>query len=346
MSLNMIRITIVAGLCALLLAPAAAQVTGSTPTLKRQVTMTNEIVRIGDLVDHAGALAGTPIFRAPDLGETGTVTAERVIEAVRPYRLALDTGDISEVVVTRAGHVIPVKDVKAALARALAGRSGLGEAEDLSFAFDMELRPLHLRPSVPTNLEPRQITFDRRSGRFDIMLSAGSASSRDLLFHYTGVVTETRDAVILAVPLARGDVIRQADILIERRPKAELDGGASEKVSDVVGLAARRPLNAGQMLHRADLMKPEIVRQNEPVTLIYEMPGILLTVRGKAVNSGSEGDIVSVINLQSNRTIQGTVVDPGRVKVATSEGRLAVTVDMSAPAPAETGGEAMRRRTE
>ena len=336
----MTRTRIFVGFCAMLVTPAAAQVTGSTPTLKREVTMTNEIVRIGDLVDRAGTLAATPIFRAPDFGETGAVTADRVVEAVRPYGLTLDTQGIGEVVVARAGHVIPVKDLKAALARALTGRFGLGAANDLSFTFDTELRPLHLRPSVSTELEPRQVTFERRSGRFDITLSVAGASSRDLMFRFAGTATETRDAAIVVAPIARGELIRQADVLIERRPKAEVAEGALENISDVVGLAARRPLNAGQLLRKADLMKPEIVRQNEPVTLVYEMPGILLTVRGKAVNSGSEGDVVNVINLQSNRTIQGTVVEPGRVKVANSEGRLAVTVDLPAP---DTGDAAHRR---
>ena len=325
--------------CVVLVTPAAAQMTGSTPTLKREVTMTNEIVRIGDLVDRAGALAAMPIFRAPDFGETGAVTADRVVEAVRPYGLTLDTQDISEVVVARAGHVIPVKDVKAALARALTGRLGVAAPDDLSFTFDTELRPLHLRPSVSTDLEARQITFDRRSGRFDVTLSVAGASSRDLMFRFTGRVAETHDALIVVAPIARGELIRQADILVERRPKAEFVEGALENLNDVVGLAARRPLNAGQMLRKADLMKPEIVRQNEPVTLVYEMPGILLTVRGKAVNSGSEGDVVNVLNLQSNRTIQGTVIEPGRVKVATSEGRLNVTVDLPAP---DTGADATR----
>jgi flagellar basal body P-ring formation protein FlgA len=339
----MTRTAIFAGLCVVLVTPAAAQMTGSTPTLKREVTMTNEIVRIGDLVDRAGALAAMPIFRAPDFGETGAVTADRVVEAVRPYGLTLDTQGVSEVVVARAGHVIPVKNVKAALARTLTGRFGLGAPDDLSFTFDTEPRPLHLRPSVSTDLEPRQVTFDRRSGRFDITLSAAGASSRDLLFRFTGSVTETRDAAIVVAPIARGELIRQADILIERRPKAEVAEGCLDNISDVVGLAARRPLNAGQMLRKADLMKPEIVRQNEPVTLVYEMPGILLTVRGKAVNSGSEGDIVNVINLQSNRTIQGTVVEPGRVKVATGEGRPAVSVDLPA---SDTGGDAAHRHNE
>ncbi len=42
-------------------------------------------MRIGDLIEHAGIIAKVPIFRAPDLGSTGTVPAEAVVEAVRQY---------------------------------------------------------------------------------------------------------------------------------------------------------------------------------------------------------------------------------------------------------------------
>jgi flagellar basal body P-ring formation protein FlgA len=64
MSLAITR-TAICVLCMVMVTPAAAQMTGSTPTLKREVTMTGEIVRIGDLVDRAGALSAMPIFRAP-----------------------------------------------------------------------------------------------------------------------------------------------------------------------------------------------------------------------------------------------------------------------------------------
>ena len=39
-------------------------------------------------------------------------------------------------------------------------------------------------------------------------------------------------------------------------------------------------------------------------------------MRGKALDSGAEGDIVSVLNIQSKRTIQGVVSGPGHVTVA------------------------------
>ncbi|MEZ5444162.1 MAG: flagella basal body P-ring formation protein FlgA [Gammaproteobacteria bacterium] len=49
------------------------------------------------------------------------------------------------------------------------------------------------------------------------------------------------------------------------------------------------------------------------MTLIYETAGIHLTVLGKALDNGTEGDIVNVLNLQSKRTVSGVVVGRGRV---------------------------------
>jgi len=52
------------------------------PALRRAATVTGDIVRIGDLVDNAGAVAEVAIFRAPDLGQTGSVPAARVRELI------------------------------------------------------------------------------------------------------------------------------------------------------------------------------------------------------------------------------------------------------------------------
>ncbi len=105
------------------------------PTLKRQVTVTSDIVRIGDLIDHAGPAAATPIFRAPDPGETGAVPAYRVAEAVRRYGISLDVGDVNEVMVAHAGSLISPQQVEAALGRVIADQLGLAEAKDLVFKF-------------------------------------------------------------------------------------------------------------------------------------------------------------------------------------------------------------------
>ena len=52
------------------------------------------------------------------------------------------------------------------------------------------------------------------------------------------------------------------------------------------------------------------------VSIGYEVPGMMITVRGKALESGALGDVINVSNVQTKRTIQATVSGPGRVSVA------------------------------
>jgi flagella basal body P-ring formation protein FlgA len=293
--------------------PAVAQVTPVTPRLKPVVTVAGELVRIGDLVENAGAAADVPIFRAPDLGMSGVVPASRVVEAVRNHQVVgLQTNGIAEVAVTRASRVIGAKEIEARLARALAGQYAVGEAKNLAFVFDREVRPLHFEPTE-ADLQIARLHYDRRTGRFDVNFDLpGRARS----LRFTGSVVETTEIAVLARALARGDVVKASDVVIERRPKLDGAADAVANVEQAVGLATRRSLRAGHPLRQSELMKAEIVQRNEMVTLIYEVPGILLTIRGKAMESGAIGDVVNVLNIQSKRTIQGIVAGPGRVIVA------------------------------
>jgi flagella basal body P-ring formation protein FlgA len=83
-------------------------------------------------------------------------------------------------------------------------------------------------------------------------------------------------------------------------------------------MATRVAMRAGQAVRGNDLMKPLVVQRNEPVSILYEIPGIVLTVRGKAVEAGAVGDMINVLNVQSNRTVQATVTGPGRVSLTSA----------------------------
>lgn len=141
-----------------------------------------------------------------------------------------------------------------------------------------------------------------------------------------GRAAATVEVVTLLRPIDRGGLIKHADLLVERRPRAEIGREIITDRDQAIGLAARAALQAGRPLRIADLMKPELVQRNETVTLVYEVPGIVLTVRGKAGESGAEGDVISVINEQSKRTVQGVVVGPGRVVISTGSPRLAANI--------------------
>ena len=53
----------------------------------------------------------------------------------------------------------------------------------------------------------------------------------------------------------------------------------------------------------------------DTVTIIYQAPGVTLTLRGQAQDSGALGDTISVLNSESKRVVQAVVSGPDRVSV-------------------------------
>jgi flagella basal body P-ring formation protein FlgA len=315
-------------------APAAAQVTAplsqERPKLKAEVTVTGDLVRIGDLVEHAGVIAAVPIFRAPDLGATGSVSAASVVEAVHAHALVgLDTGGVQEVAVTRASRIFSPNDFEDCVAQALSSRFSLGAAGEIAISFDGDLRPLHVEPNAEGELHIARINYDAHNGRFQATVEVPTGASQKAPLRLTGRASATVELVTLARAVERGVVLKDADVVVERRPRAQLGKDVITERTQAIGLAARTNLEPGRPLRTAQLMKPELVRRNEHVTLIYEVPGILLTVRGKAMESGAEGDVVAVLNEQSKRTIQGVVAGPGHVVISSAPARFAVNTAQS-----------------
>jgi flagella basal body P-ring formation protein FlgA len=288
----------------------------SVPRLKSFVTVTRDIVRIGDFVENAGAVSDIAVFRSPDPGSTGSVPAERVLEAVRAHNLLLiDSAGVTDVEVTRVSRAIVRAEIERRIVRAFATHFTSGEAGRFAVTFDREPRTIHVEPQVSGDLQVARASYDPRSTRFDVTFELPAGGAQPLV-RYTGRLVETVPAVVLTRPLNRGETIRASDVIVEQRPKSEMTSDAVSSPDEIAGMAARQALRAGPPLRRADLVKPDLVKRDEPVTIIYEVPGVVLTIRGKAIDSGAEGDLINVLNIQSKRTVQGVVTGPGRVTMA------------------------------
>lgn len=305
------------------------------PILRANVVVSSDVVRIGDILDNAGPLAQIPIYRAPDLGTTGTLSVSQVLAVLRTHKvIGVDAKDVREVTVTRPARTIEGKDIENQVAQALEHRNGLGDAANLSLTFDRDVQGMQLDPSNSGPLIPASTRYDARSGRFDILFTITGDSGTTTRLRYTGVAIETVEAAVLARSVDRGEILKSSDVIVERRPKAEVGNDVAPR-DRAVGMQARRQLRSGQALRVSDLAKPDLVVRDQAVTLIYESSGLYLTIRGKAVEGGTEGDVVNVLNLQSKRTISGVVVGRGQVAVSAPSPRLPDQPETPAPAPAK-----------
>ena len=286
------------------------------PVLRANVTVAGDVVRIGDVIDNAGPAAGIAIYRAPDLGTVGSLPVAKVIAALRAHQvIGVDTRDLMDITITRLSRSVEARDIENQVAQALQHRNGLGDAASLTLTFDRDVQTLQLDAASSGALEPVSTRFDARSGRFDITFSIGSDTGAAAKLRFTGTAVETVEAAVLARGVDSKEVLKSSDVIIERRPKSEVGNDVASR-ERAVSMQVRRQLRAGQALRIADLAKPDLVTRDQAVTLVYESAGLYLTIRGKAIENGTEGDVVNVINLQSKRTVSGVVVGRGQVAVS------------------------------
>src|SRR3954468_21553569 len=124
-----------AALCSTSVAAAVAQSRDdiiAAPALRASVTVTGDLVRIGDIIDNAGSAAQIAIYRAPDLGTTGSLPVAQVLNALRSHQvIGVDTRDLREISVTRLARTLEGKDIGQQIARTLERKNGLGDAANL-----------------------------------------------------------------------------------------------------------------------------------------------------------------------------------------------------------------------
>lgn len=294
---------------------ATYAVANERPALVPYVAVGGEVVTLGDLIERAGPAASTPLFRAPELGGYGTIQAWRIVDAARAYGIVnIDLRGTAEVRVERQARVVSEVELVDAIAAEMLKRIGSDDRSRVSITIDGMFSSFHLDAGTSAPLLLERFAQDAATGRFEAVLVAIDPSgrrSRPLRINGTGV--EQVDIVRLRRTVARGEVVNAADITIDRMPRTRLANDAVIARADVVGFAARRSLSEGTILRAGDVEKPRVVQRNDPVTIVFEAPSLLVTARGRAMDGGAVGDIIDVQNISSRRTVQGVIAGPGRV---------------------------------
>jgi flagella basal body P-ring formation protein FlgA len=326
----------IAGLLFAATAARAGDETIAPPVLRATVNVASEVVRIGDVVDNAGAFAQVPIYRAPDLGTTGSLPVAQVLNVLRAQGvIGVDAKDIKQVMVTRLARTVEARAIEIAVAQALEHRNGLGDAANINLTFDRDVADLRLDASNTGAMLATSARYEPRNGRFDVTFQIANDNGNPTQLRFTGSAIETVEVAVLTRNVERSDMLKSADVVVERRPRAEVGSDAAGR-EHALGMQMRRSIRAGQPLRIADLARPDLVQRDQAVSIIFQTAGLYLTTRGKALDNGTEGDVVSVLNIQSKRTVTGTV---------TGRGQITIQIATPAPTPDTASTETMAAPT-
>lgn len=121
--------------------------------------------------------------------------------------------------------------------------------------------------------------------------------------------------VVTRKPLGRYKLITEEDIYLKRMNLAKLPSNVITRYEDVLGMRTRRTINSNVAL-RPDLVElPPLIKRGDIVKIIVESEGLKVTTLGQAKQKGRRGEMIKVINVDSNKAIYARVLDASSVKV-------------------------------
>ncbi len=122
------------------------------------------------------------------------------------------------------------------------------------------------------------------------------------------------DYLATARPLSQGQVVAASDLVRVQGDLADLPAGILTDEAQAIGRTLTLSVVAGRPL-RADMLRlPLLVRQNQTVKLVSRGEGFQVATEGRALNQGSEGEVIQV-RLTSGQVLSGIARASGVVEV-------------------------------
>lgn len=287
--------------------------------LKGNIQIEGDLVRLGDLFENAGEFGDIAAFRAPEPGKSGILSTRRIGQAAQERGLRWTNPlQLRDIVVSRAGANVPLATIKNAIANKIAQRlkiNPIGLQKTLDINMGKRAPSLIIPANAPANIEVLHFSYDEQSGVFRAVIAAPVGQKRIWRQTYKGRAVKTELVPVLVNAKKRGQIISATDLRMEKRTLRRLKPETLLEKASIIGQAARQSMRPGQAMRPRDLERPKLVTKNTPVFITYNMVGMRISIRARAITAGALNEGITVVNPKSKRQFQAIVTGPGRARV-------------------------------
>ena len=137
-----------------------------------------------------------------------------------------------------------------------------------------------------------------------------------LLFALFAAPAAAEPVTVAAETIERGAIVEARALSTAEIATADIR--AALNAEQIVGLQATRRIDGGRTIRPSDVRQPLMVDRNTGVTLVVESGALTITAAGRALQGGQKGDIIRVQPQGGAKIIDGEIVAPGRVRIATA----------------------------
>lgn len=156
--------------------------------------------------------------------------------------------------------------------------------------------------------------FNAKSSSFLLNILYLDGNSESLSGKYISYV----EVPVAARYIKFGEIIQSGDL---NNLKVKLDTIKNSDTSttiEIVGMQAKKYISAGSVIKKTDVANPPVIKNNDPVSIIYSSGAINLKTSGVALGAGAVGDMIKVKNSTSGIVVLGRIINNNTVQVSGS----------------------------
>lgn len=131
----------------------------------------------------------------------------------------------------------------------------------------------------------------------------------------SGWVDVFEPVVCASRDLKRGEIIKEDDLYATKQNISHLSSKIISDAVKIIGLMTKHNISADTSLKEWMFEKSPVVDKGDIVTILAESGDLRVTVPGKVLMKGYEGELIKVQNLMSKKEIYAKVVDNSTVTV-------------------------------
>jgi len=274
-------------------------------SLKSVAVISDNTIKLGDLFDNLPHNAEYVIGPAPQPGKDMTLNARTLYRIASALDLSWrPSSTTDQIIVRREATVVPYELIESKL------RNNL-KNQGVSGRYNINLstkKPAIVLPfDMDENVEISSLSYDRNKDYFKATLVAPSVDNPVQRIKVSGIIDRLVTVPILSKNLRNGDVIGDGDIEMIEISQNDLQHNMVTNKEKMIGMTPRRIAYAGKFVQDGTLIKPQLVQRGESVNITFTEGSLVLSAKGKALQSGAKGDIVRVTNANSSRTVDAIV---------------------------------------
>ncbi len=284
-------------------------------TARGEIELRHATVKLSDLFNGVPTEIDRDIAQAPLPGQQAVYDAKVLAQLADKYRLDWQPQSYADhVTVKSACTRITIEMLRDAVIKRARDSGARGE---IDVGFDTRALEIDLPADQPPSFTLSNFDYDPVSKRFRTEFVSDS-SQNPVTAPLAGRIFIRLKVPVLAHKLEGGTVIAASDIDWIDVAEEHVNEATITEAKQLIGRELRHTTAEGDVLRVNDVVPPRLVTRGSTVTMKIETSFMSVTTQGRALQDGALGETVRVLNLQSNRMIEGVVDGSGTVVVATA----------------------------